>query len=59
MFGVGLAKSVFQVHGTSMNGEILFQRKLSREAFYTLMARHPAAVVGMEVCGSAHYWFVC
>lgn len=56
MIGVDLAKSVFQVHGASMNGEIRFQRKLSREAFYTLMARHPAAVVAMEACGSAHYW---
>lgn len=56
MIGVDLAKSVFQVHGASMNGEIRFQRKLLREAFYTLMARHPAAVVVMEACGSAHYW---
>src|SRR3546814_5194246 len=56
MIGVDLAKSVFQVHGASMNGEIRFQRKLSRQAFRTLMARHPAAAVVMEACGSAHYW---
>src|SRR3546814_3647201 len=31
MIGVDLAKSVFQVHGASMNGEIQFQRKLSRQ----------------------------
>src|SRR3546814_14547835 len=48
MIGVDLAKSVFQVHGASMNGEIRFQRKLSRQAFRTLMARHPAAAVVME-----------
>ncbi len=45
MIGVDLAKSVFQVYGASMNGEIQFQRKLSRQAFRTLMARHPAAAV--------------
>jgi transposase len=56
MIGVDLAKSVFQVHGASMNGEVQFQRKLSRQAFRTLMARHPAAAVVMEACGSAHYW---
>ena len=56
MIGVDLAKSVFQVHGASMNGEVQFQRKLSRQAFCTLMARHPAAAVVMEACGSAHYW---
>lgn len=56
MIGVDLAKSVFQVHGASINGEVQFQRKLSRQAFLTLMARHPAAAVVMEACGSAHYW---
>src|SRR3546814_3509158 len=54
--GVDLAKSVLQVHGASMNGEIQFQRKLSRQTFRTFMARHPAAAVVMEACGSAHYW---
>src|SRR3546814_17642098 len=56
MIGVDLAKSVFQVHGASMNGEIQFQRKLSRQTSRTFMARHPAAAVVMEACGSAHYW---
>ena len=56
IIGVDLAKSVFQVHGASMNGEIQFQRKLSRQTFRTFMARHPAAAVVMEACGSAHYW---
>lgn len=54
--GVDLAKSVFQVHGASMNGEMRFQRKLSRQAFPTFMAQQPAAAVVMEACGSAHYW---
>lgn len=56
MIGVDLAKSIFQVHGAAMDGEILFQRKLSRQAFRTFMARQPAAMVVMEACGSAHYW---
>lgn len=56
MIGVDLAKSVFQVHGASMSGEIRFQRKLSRQAFGTFMAKQPASIVAMEACGSAHYW---
>lgn len=51
MIGVDLAKSVFQDHGASMNGEIRFQRKLSRQAFRTLMARHPAAVLSLDYSG--------
>lgn len=56
MIGVDLAKSVFQVHGASMTGQVKFQRKLSRQALRTFMAEQPAAVVVMEACGSAHYW---
>lgn len=56
MIGVDLAKSVFQVHGASMTGQVRFRRKLSRQAFRAFMAEQPAAVVVMEACGSAHYW---
>lgn len=56
MIGVDLAKSVFQVHGASMSGEIRFQRKLSRQTFRTFMSKQPASIVVMEACGSAHYW---
>jgi transposase len=56
MIGVDLAKNVFQVHGASMQGEVKFRRKLSREQFRMFMARMPPAVVVMEACGSAHYW---
>jgi transposase len=56
MIGVDLAKSVFQIHGASMSGEIRFQRKLSRKAFVAFMISQPASVVVMEACGSAHYW---
>lgn len=56
MIGVDLAKSVFQVHGASMTGEVVYRRKLSRPAFRTFMADQPPAVVVLEACGSAYYW---
>lgn len=56
MIGVDLAKSVFQVHGASMTGEVRYRRKLSRPAFRAFMAEQPPAVVVLEACGSAHYW---
>ncbi len=56
MIGVDLAKSVFQLHGASMRGEVKFQKKLSRQRFLDFMATHHPAVVVMEACGSAHYW---
>lgn len=56
MIGVDLAKSVFQIHGASMTGEVRFRKKLTRPQFLKFMIEHPAAIVVMEACGSASYW---
>jgi len=56
MIGVDLAKNVFQLHGASMTGEVLFRKKLSRGQFLRFMGSHPAAIVVVEACGSAHHW---
>ncbi|WP_028749647.1 IS110 family transposase, partial [Rhizobium mesoamericanum] len=56
MIGVDLAKSVFQIHGASMSGQMLFRKKLSRGQFLRFMESQSAAVVVMEACSSAHYW---
>lgn len=56
MIGVDLAKSVFQLHGASMTGQVKFRKKLTRLQFRHFMADHAPAVVVMEACGSASYW---
>lgn len=56
MIGVDLAKSVFQLHGASMLGELRFRKKLTRSQFEKFMAAHAPAVVVMEACGGAHFW---
>ena len=56
MVGVDLAKSVFQLHGATMTGEVLFRKKLTRPQFLRFMTDLEPAVVVMEACGSAHYW---
>ena len=56
MIGVDLAKNIFQLHGASLTGELLFRKKLTRFRFQKFMADHPPALVVMEACGSAHYW---
>lgn len=56
MIGIDLAKSVFQLHGASMTGQVKFRKKLSTLQFRKLMAEHPVATLVMEACGSAHYW---
>ncbi len=57
MIGVDLAKNVFQLHGATMTGEVKFRKKLARGQFLRFMAGYEPALVVMEACGSAHYWF--
>jgi transposase len=55
-FGIDLAKNVFQVHGVDAAGRVVVQRQLRRGQMLTFFARQPAALIGMEACGSAHHW---
>jgi len=54
--GIDLAKNVFQLHGATAAGEVLFRRKLSRARFVACIASLPPCVVAMEACAGAHYW---
>ncbi len=54
--GLDLAKQVFQVHAASADGSPIFNRKLRRAEVLRFFERTPACLVGMEACGSAHYW---
>jgi transposase len=54
--GLDLAKSVFQVHAVAADGEILVRRPLRRSQVLTFFSRLAPCRVGLEACGSAHYW---
>src|SRR5215472_16998959 len=54
--GLDLAKKVFQVHGVDAEGEVVAARKLRRKEVLAFFAKLPPCLVGMEACGSAHYW---
>ena len=56
IIGVDLAKNVFQLHGASSDGAVLFRKKLSRPQFARFMAEHPPCIVAMEACAGAHHW---
>jgi transposase len=54
--GLDLAKHVFQAHGASASGAIVFRKKLRREQVLIFLAGQPRCVVAMEACASAHHW---
>ena len=55
-YGIDLAKSVFQIHGVGASGEVVVQRQLRRGQVLGFFAKQAPALIGMEACGSAHYW---
>jgi transposase len=54
--GVDLSKNAFQIHAIEREAAPPLTRKLSRVKFREFMARCAPTRVGMEACGSAHYW---
>ena len=54
--GLDLAKQVFQVHAAAADGSPIFNRKLRRAEVLRFFEKTPGCLVGLEACGSAHYW---
>jgi len=56
MIGLDIAKNVFEVHGRNGAGEVVLRRTVKRSNMEKVFGQLPAAVIGMEACGSAHHW---
>lgn len=56
MIGLDIAKSVFQAHGEDWTGRIIIQKRLRRAQVVPFFATLRPARIGIEACGSAHYW---
>lgn len=54
--GIDLAKSVFQLHGVDTHGKVILRKQLKRSQMATFFANLPPCLIGIEACGSAHYW---
>ena len=54
--GIDLAKNFFQVHALEREGAPAVTRKLSRGKVLAFFAQTAPCRVGMEACGSSHYW---
>ncbi|VVE51539.1 transposase IS110 [Pandoraea horticolens] len=56
VFGLDIAKSVFQVHTVDMDtGEIINEQIKRAKALEYFINRRPC-LIGIEVCGGAHHW---
>ena len=54
--GIDLAKRVFQIHGVYRDGNVVLRKQLRRAQVLSFLAELPPCLVGMEACGTSHYW---
>src|SRR5665647_2795530 len=54
--GLDLAKDVFQICAADASGKILYNKQLRRHQMAEFFTKLPACLIGVEACGSAHYW---
>lgn len=54
--GLDIAKHVFQMHGVDAAGRVVARKKLRRSQVAAFFGALPPCLIGMEACGTAHYW---
>jgi transposase len=54
--GLDIAKQVFQVHGVNEHGVVKGRKTLPRAKVLEFFVQLPPCLIGLEACGSAHYW---
>lgn len=54
--GLDIAKNVFQIHGVNEKGKVALRKTLKRDKMAEFFAQLEPCLIGIEACGSAHYW---
>lgn len=54
--GLDLAKNVFQVHGVDTHDKVVVKKALKRAQVLPFFVKLEPCLIGIEACGSAHYW---
>jgi transposase len=55
VMGLDIAKHVFHLYTIQAGGKI-FRKMLKRQEVLVFFANYPSSLVGIEACGSSHYW---
>ena len=54
--GLYLAKRIFQVHAVDASGDVVVRKALRRSQVLPFFTRLSPCLIGMEACGTSHYW---
>lgn len=56
VFGIDIAKLVFQIHWVDRETGEIHSDKVRRKDFVKYFANQQSSMIGMEACGGAHHW---
>jgi transposase len=56
VLGIDIAKLVFHIVGMDDTGHVVLRKRITRGELLHFIATLPPVLIGMEACGSAHYW---
>src|SRR5580693_412343 len=54
--GLDLAKSAFQLHAVDERGKLIVRKTLRRAEVINFFSNLMPCLIGLEACGSAHFW---
>ena len=54
--GIDIAKKVFQIACFNSHNKLISNKQYTRKKFIHTVSNLPPCLVGLEACGSAHYW---
>ena len=54
--GMDTSKHIFQLHGVGASEQPVLRKRLGRPAMVAFFVKLPPTVIGMEACGTSHYW---
>jgi len=54
--GLDLAKQVFQLHAVDHHERVVLRKTLHRSQMLSFFIRLEPCLIGIEACGSSHYW---
>ena len=56
VFGIDIAKQVFQIHWVDQETGEIHSDKVKRKDFVHYFSNQCPSIIGMEACGGAHHW---
>ena len=62
LVGIDLAKNVFQLHGCSSTGEVIFRKQVKRNKLLSFISELPKCIIAMEgvvtlSCAFVKLWY--